>query len=127
MTHMRMSSILLAIGILITSLSLFAHHGAASYDTSKTITVTGTVAEYVWANPHVFVKVDAKDDSGNMVRWNIEAWNPVTQANRGWSKNTFKPGDAVEIETRPVKNGQPIGQFAGRIVINSKQFKLHND
>jgi hypothetical protein len=120
-------SSLLFFALLITSVSLFAHHGAASYDTSKTITVTGTVADYVWANPHVFVKVDGKDESGNMVRWNIEAWNPVTQANRGWSKNTFKLGDEVEIETRPVKNGQPIGQFAGRIVINGKQFKLHND
>jgi len=127
MTRINMSASLLVIGLLATSVSLFAHHGAASYDTSKTITVTGTVAEYVWANPHVFVKVDAKDDSGNIVRWNIEAWNPVTQANRGWSKSTFKPGDEVVIETRPVKNGQPIGQFAGKIEINGKQFKLHND
>jgi hypothetical protein len=120
-------SLFMIVGLFALSLSLFAHHGAASYDTSKTITLKGTVADYVWANPHVFVKVDAKDESGNMVRWNIEAWNPVTQANRGWSKNTFKLGDEVEIETRPVKNGQPIGQFAGRIVINGKQFKLHND
>lgn len=127
MTRTKMSASLLFIGLLAISVSLFAHHGAASYDTSRTITVTGTIAEYVWANPHVFVKVDAKDDSGNMVRWNIEAWNPITQANRGWSKNTFKPGDEVEIETRPVKNGQPIGQFAGRIAINGKVFKLHND
>jgi hypothetical protein len=120
-------SLLMIVGLFALSLSLSAHHGAASYDTSKTITLKGTVADYVWANPHVFVKVDAKDESGNMVRWNIEAWNPVTQANRGWSKNTFKLGDEVEIETRPVKNGQPIGQFAGRIMINGKQFKLHND
>jgi hypothetical protein len=120
-------SSLVVVGLLAVSLSLFAHHGAASYDTSKTITVTGTVTDYVWANPHVFVKVDAKDESGNMVHWNIEAWNPVTQANRGWSKNTFKPGDEVVIETRPVKNGQPIGQFAGKIEINGKQFKVKNE
>jgi Family of unknown function (DUF6152) len=120
-------SSLVVVGVLTISLPLFSHHGAASYDTSKTITVMGTVTDYVWANPHVFVKVDAKDDSGNMVHWNIEAWNPVTQANRGWSKNTFKPGDEVVIETRPVKNGQPIGQFAGKIEINGKQFKLKNE
>ena len=109
------------------SVPLFAHHGNASYDTAKTITLKGTATEYIWANPHVFVKVDAKDESGNMVHWNIEAWNPVTQANRGWSKNTFKPGDEVVIETRPVKNGQPIGQFAGKIEINGKQFKVKNE
>lgn len=127
MKRTKRNASLLFIGLLAISVSLFAHHGAASYDTSRTLTVSGTIAEYVWANPHVFVKVDAKDDTGNMVVWNIEAWNPITQSNRGWSKNTFKPGDEVEIETRPVKNGQPIGQFAGRIVINGKVFKLKNE
>ena len=59
---------------------LFAHHGAASFDTGKTVTVKGTVTEYVWSNPHVLVKVDAKDDSGNVAHWVLEAWNPVTQS-----------------------------------------------
>ena len=111
------------VGFLALSVPLFAHHGAASYDTSKTVTVSGTVTEYVWANPHVFVKVDAKDDGGNMVNWVIEAWNPVTQTSRGWTKNTFKPGDEVIVDVTPAKNNQPVGEFKGRIVINGKQFK----
>ena len=64
---------------------LFAHHGAASFDSGKTVTVKGTVTEYVWSNPHVLVKVDAKDDTGTVQHWVLEAWNPVTQAGRGWS------------------------------------------
>lgn len=112
--------------VLAFSAPLFAHHGTASYEQDKRIMVTGMVTEFVWANPHVFVKLEAKDDSGNIVHWNIEAWNPITQSNRGWSKNMFKPGDEVEVEVRPVKNGQPIGQFAGRIVINGKEFKSTN-
>ena len=67
------------VGFLAFSVPLFAHHGAASFDTSKTVTVTGTVTEYIWSNPHVLVKLDAKDDSGNVSHWVIEAWNPVTQ------------------------------------------------
>src|SRR5882724_9259169 len=86
------------------SAPLFAHHGAASYDSSKTVTVTGTVTEYIWANPHVFLKLDAKDDSGNTSHWIIEAWNPVTQTSRGWTKNTFKPGDEVIVDCVPAKN-----------------------
>ncbi len=94
----------LAVGVLIVSVPLFAHHGNASYDLSKMVTVTGTVTEYIWANPHVFLKLDAKDD---------------------WSKNTFKPGDEVIIDCHRAKNGQPIGKitFTTRIVINGKQFK----
>jgi len=119
----------------IVSVPLFAHHGNASYDSTKTVTVKGTVTDYIWANPHVFLKVDAKDNSGNTLHWIIEAQNPLSQTEVGWTKNTFKPGDEVIVEIIPAKNGQPIGRFGvagptaglatqeSRIVINGKQFK----
>jgi hypothetical protein len=110
-------------GFSAASLPLLAHHGNASYDTGKTITVKGTVTAFIWANPHVFLKVDAKDESGNAQHWVIEAENVVTQAGKGWSNSTFKPGDEVSVEVTPAKNGQPIGRFRGRIVINGQEFK----
>lgn len=127
---LRVISFLIA-GLLTVSVPLFAHHGNAAYDTTKTVTVKGTVMDYVWANPHIFVKVDAKNDSGNTVHWIIEAQNPVSMTQIGWSKNTFKPGDEVEIDVMAAKNGNPVG-FLGsssptaprrRIVINGKQFQ----
>ena len=113
---------LIAVGLLGVSVPLFAHHGNASYDT-KTITVKGTVTEYIWANPHVFLKMNAKDESGNVLHWIIEMENPVHLANAGWSRTTFKPGDEVEVDLVQVKNGQPIGRVRNRIVINGKVFK----
>jgi hypothetical protein len=114
---------LVGIGLLAFCMSAFAHHGNAAYDYEKTITIKGTVTEYIWANPHVFLKLDAKDDSGTIQHWLIEAQNPVAQANAGWSKSTFKPGDEVLLDVMPVKNGQPIGRFRNRIVINGQVFK----
>ena len=111
------------IGTLAFSARLLAHHGAASFDTAKMITVTGTVTEYVWTNPHVLVKVDAKDDGGSVQQWVLEAWNPVTQSSRGWTKNTFKPGDEVSLDINPAKNGQRVGEIRGKIVINGNEFK----
>src|ERR1700688_2405079 len=113
----------LVVGLLAVSVSLFAHHGNAAYDTSKTINVKGTVTEYIWANPHVFVKVDAKDESGNTVHWVIETQNLVQQSTLGWTNSTFKPGDQVDVDVTPAKNGRPIGRFKGRIVINGQPFK----
>jgi len=110
---------------------MFAHHGNASYDTAKIVTVKGTVTDYIWSNPHVFVKVDAKDDSGNTVHWIVEGQNPVSMMAISWTKNTFKPGDEVEIDAMQAKNGNPVA-FLGsaspsaprrRIVINGKQFQ----
>jgi len=119
----RLSIVVFLVGVVAFSAPLFAHHGAASFDSAKTVTVKGTVTEYVWSNPHVLVKVDAKDDSGNVAHWVLEAWNPVTQASRGWTKNTFKPGDEVGLDIFPAKNGQSVGEIRGRIVINGKEFK----
>jgi len=114
---------LLVAGFLAASSPLLAHHGNASYDTGKTVTVKGTVTAFIWANPHVFLRVDAKDESGKTLHWVIEAENVVTQAGKGWSNSTFKPGDEVSIDATPAKNGQPIGRFRGRIVINGQEFK----
>src|ERR1700682_1915837 len=119
------------VSLLTVSVPLFAHHDNASYDTTKTVTVKGTVTEYVWSIPHTFIKLDAKDDSGNLVHWIIEGQNPVSMMAIGWTKNTFKPGDEVEIDAMQAKNGNPVG-FLGsaspsaprrRIVINGKQFQ----
>jgi hypothetical protein len=114
---------LLVTGLLAASLPLLGHHGNASYDTEKTVTVKGTVTEYIWANPHVFVKVDAKDDSGGTSHWVIEAQNIIAQSELGWTHVMFKPGDQVVIDVTPAKNGRPIGRFKGRIVINGQEFK----
>jgi len=118
-------------GFCMTGTPVSAHHGGAAYDTDKTITVKGTVTDYIWANPHVFVKVDVKDDSGNVAHWIVEAQNPVSMMQISWTKNTFKAGDQVEIDAMPAKNGNPVA-FLGsssptaprrRIVINGKQFQ----
>lgn len=116
---------LVVVGLLGVSVPLFAHHGTSVYDNSKTVTVKGTVIEYIWTNPHVYVKVDATDDSGHIVHWALEAQNPLSEAEVGWSKNTFKPRDEVEIDVKPAKNGRPVGSigYTTRIVINGKQFK----
>ena len=119
----RLSIVSVLVGVVAFSPPLVAHHGAASFDSTKMVTVKGTVTEYVWSNPHVLVKVDAKDDSGNVTHWVLEAWNPVTQSSRGWTKNTFKAGDEVSLDISPAKNKQPVGEIRGRIVINGKEFK----
>jgi hypothetical protein len=118
---------LVAVGLLAISVPLFGHHGSAAYDTDKTITVKGTVTQWFWANPHSLLKVDTKDDSGNTVHWVIEGASTVAEAEAGWSKAMFKPGDEVAIDIMASKNfathGTTVGRFRGNIVINGQAFK----
>ena len=74
----------------------------------------GTVVEFVWSNPHVFVKVDKKDENGDIVRWDLEAQNPITETDLGWTKNTFKPGDEVELDVGPKKTADTWGVLVSR-------------
>ena len=118
--------VFVAVGLLTVSVPLFAHHGAAVYDTATSVTVKGNVTAWLWTNPHTFLKVDAKDDSGNAVHWVIEAAAPANLANAGWTRSTFKPGDEVVVVVEPYKNqaaSSPLGRFKGRIVINGQVFK----
>ena len=77
------------------------------------------------------MKLDSKDENGNTVHWVIEGQNPLSMMAINWTKNTFKPGDEVEIDAMLAKNGSPIA-FLGtvsptaprkRVVINGKQFQ----
>jgi hypothetical protein len=118
---------LAAVGFLAFSVPLFAHHGSAVYETAKTVTVKGTVTQWVWANPHCILTVDAKDESGNTTHWVIENQAPSNITNYGWSKFTFKAGDEVVVDVTPGKtlatSGTTVGRFEGRVVINGKPFK----
>jgi len=109
--------------LLTVSLPLSAHHGAAAYDTSKKMTLKGTVTEWFWANPHCFLKFDAKDEAGNVVHWATETSNPADMVNLGWSKDSFKTGDEVTVTFTPVKNGVPVGRIEQVVAANGQVFK----
>lgn len=102
------------------SVPLFAHHGNASLDVGKKVTVKGTVTQWLWANPHCWLKFDVKDASGNVVNWVAETNNAADMMEKGWSKQTFKVGDEVTVTLEPVKNGKPAGKVLEVILPNGE-------
>ena len=113
-------------GLLLSIPPLSAHHGSAVYDLGKRVTVKGTVTAWIWQNPHCFLKVDAKDGSGNTAHWVIENQSPQNIYNYGWTIATFKAGDEVVVDVEPYKNlsdVNPVGRFAGQVLINGQVFK----
>lgn len=108
----QLTSVLLVLaGLFTVAIPAFAHHGNAGYDFTKTITIKGTVTEWVWSNPHCLLKFDVKDEKGNLQHWVTEASSPVDMLHAGWSKNTFKLGDEITIEVMPNKEDTPVGRI----------------
>ena len=114
----------LAVGLLALARPLSAHHGTAAYDTTKVVTVSGTVTEFRFTNPHVLVFWEAKDEAGNVKRWTGERGGPNSMArNAGWTSRTIKPGDQVTISGRAAKNGSPTMAIS-KIILNGQELSM---
>ena len=87
---------------------LIAHHGTAAYDTSKVVTVKGTMADFRFVNPHVQLFFDVKNEKGETEHWQAELTAPNKLSRAGWDKHTLKPGDLITDETA-VQAAQPSG------------------
>jgi hypothetical protein len=109
-----------AVVLLTTTMPLFAHHGTAVFDTNKTVTMKGRVAEWVWSNPHCLLQFDVKNESGEAVRWIAETQNPGNMVYLGWAMASFKAGDEVTVTLIPAKNGRPFGRITQVVLPNGK-------
>lgn len=89
--------------------SAWAHHGDAGYDVTKMITVKGTVTDFEFANPHVEIALDVKNEDGAVEKWQAEMNSPNILARAsGWNRNTLKAGDQVVLEGHGAKHGLKV-------------------
>jgi len=109
----------------LVSTPIFAHHGNAAFDVGKKLELKGTVTEWVWSNPHCWLKFDVKDESGKTVNWVTETTNSADMMERGWSRLTFKAGDQVTVTLEPVKSGAPVGRLQFVVLPNGKTLGLN--
>jgi Family of unknown function (DUF6152) len=79
-----------------------------NYDSSKTITLKGTVAGFAWANPRTFIVVDLE---GKGERWAVEGASAGTLTQRGWSRTSLTPGDQVTVTALPLKQSDKVPEY----------------
>ena len=97
----------------------WGHHSfAAEYDNNKPITVKGVIKNLAWVNPHAYVFIDVKDESGKVVTWAFETLSPNALSRQGWNRNSLKPGDEVTIDGYLAKDGKPLAD--GSMHANSR-------
>jgi Family of unknown function (DUF6152) len=116
-------TILITLALLVGTASVFAHHGTnASYDPGKSVTLTGTITEWIFSNPHSQLFFDVKDGSGKVVHWGGELQSPANLRKDGWSKTTFKAGDQITLTVHPSRAGTPVGVVdrSKPVVVNGK-------
>lgn len=95
----------LAATLLVFSVSTFAHHGNAAYDTGTSLTVRGTVTDFRFINPHCQVYFDIKNSKGEVQHWQAELTAPNKLSRAGWTKHSLNPGDEITVTGFEGKNG----------------------
>jgi len=94
------------IGVLLTIPGpAFAHHAWHGYDMATVTSLKGTVTQFDWGNPHVWITFEMTDDKGNVEKWNAGGPSPSRMANTGWDKDTVKPGDQITAVGHRIKDG----------------------
>ena len=102
----KRAALLVALLMALAASRLLAHHSfAAEFDASKAIRVTGTLAKVEWTNPHTYFYIDAKDDTGAVVRWACESGAPGALSRRGFKRSLLKLGDTLVVDGYRAKNG----------------------
>jgi len=88
---------------------VFAHHGVAWYDYSKTVTAKVTVTRFDWTNPHCKIYFDTLDSRKIVRHWVVEMHPPNNLIEHGWTWQTLHAGDEISLTFRPAKNFSTTG------------------
>lgn len=100
-----------------------AHHSHAMFDMTKDVAITGTVTNYSYRNPHVFLHLDVKDQKGEVTSWAVEMSNISNMQSRGIYLSTFKPGDVVTVKINPLRDGRLGGNYTSVTAADGKTYE----
>jgi Family of unknown function (DUF6152) len=118
----RLIPMLIAIGVL-TVTPVLAHHSFAPYDSTLQIKLSGVVTAFKWANPHVYIEIDAPDaKTGEMRHWLLEGASTSILNRAGWRFNMIKPGDRVTVIVSPLRNGEPAALLKQVTLADGRKF-----
>ena len=104
---MKTNLLAVMVGLWLASVAaVIAHHSfAAEYDATKPVAVTGVVKKVEWQNPHIWIYVDVRDESGKVTTWGFSGGPPGMLTRRGISKDVLKVGDVIKVEGFRARDG----------------------
>jgi len=108
--------------LLLLAASTSAHHGFVSwFDTTRSISVKGTVTGFDWTNPHAYIYMDVKNERGTVEKWSIELGALAMLSRAGWKRDTLKYGDEITAIGNPAKDSKPTMHLNKIVFANGQE------
>jgi hypothetical protein len=108
-------------GLLIAVRPISAHHSTAGFDLEHPTTLKGTVTNFEWSNPHVYIDFDVKGGKGDVEKWRGELGSLAMLSRFGWSKHAVKPGDDLNVFGNRAKNGSRFLRITKIVLPDGKE------
>jgi hypothetical protein len=99
------------IALAVMCATLSAHHSTVAYSEKTTVLKNATITKVLWANPHIILTFNVKENSGAVTVWSAESGSPGSVERVGWNRNSVKAGDKVTMEVYPARNGAHVGRL----------------
>jgi len=115
-----MKPTILGLALCAVAATAAAHHSGAMFDQAKTITLAGTIKEYQFTNPHVWIEIMVPDAKGKPVQWSIEGEGPQLMARLGLKPKALQAGQKVTMKAHPLRDGRPGGSFVSLTLADGK-------
>jgi hypothetical protein len=98
---------MLALGLMLATTPLAAHHSTTMYNMAEPTTVTGVVKKFEWTNPHAYIYLEVTGEDGKTALWEVEMMSLNHLKSYGWTRNTVKAGDVISCTGGAAKSGAP--------------------
>lgn len=117
---MKRTLIVAALALAAIGAPAAAHHSSAMFDQTVTKTLSGTVKQFLWTNPHCYIQLMVKNEQGVDEEWSLEMTAPLHLQRLGWNKSSLKPGEKVTVKIHPLRDGGKGGNVQEAADANGK-------
>jgi hypothetical protein len=110
----RLTAVLVAGAMMAAGNAALAHHSFAVFDIQHPLELQGTVQQFKFTSPHIFIILEVKSDDGVTTIWNLEGASPNIMVRNGWSSQSLKSGDQIKLSIDPLRSGAPGGAWTSQ-------------
>jgi hypothetical protein len=115
------------LGLAAAAYPVAAHHSTTMFDREKTLPLVGTVKELHWTNPHVAIFIENTAAQGaSPGLWVVELTSPGNLVRSGWTRTIVKPGDKVQADIHPLRDGTKGGALRKITLTDTGQSYTYN-